>query len=221
MVLLVLTAKLHHSSARNREHDSYFKLGCSLQWHSAPSPNPLPPTQLLTFRLWGLQVFKRTKIYIGHPKENTCSLHKGRNYAHRAGSYNVSCSYTLILQSWLLRTYPVAHVENVYFINSLWSLSSSKEDHPGAVHLGEAEGSAGRRANTSSHWGQPLTYIHADNTRCHGFFQGRSQDFHWGGGGGGGGAQLDGEVVIVCGEAMHGQLLAFFLSQQLSISIDF
>ena len=55
------------------------------------------------------------------------------------------------------KTYPVAHVQNMKFIDSLFLLSSSKENNPGAVHLGEAEGSTGRRANTTGHWRDPLT----------------------------------------------------------------
>ena len=45
-----------------------------------------------------------------------------------------------------------------------------------------------------------VSYISMTLYKAVNLFQGCSQDFHKGG------AQLDGEVVIVCGEASHGQV---------------
>ena len=44
-------------------------------------------------------------------------------------------------------------------IDSLLLLSSSKENHPSEVYLGEAKGSTGRRADACCFRGYPLTYI--------------------------------------------------------------
>ena len=48
-------------------------------------------------------------------------------------------------------------------IDSLLLLSSSKENHPSEVYLGEAKGSTGRRADARCLRGYPLTYITMDS----------------------------------------------------------